>query len=101
MIKLYDGNQGSISSISTNRPKFDICANSQTILGSGSDPLSNIGGPMTRSRTRKIKNALNSLVLDIIEGELKKLALMELPMVHLLHIGPASTSTQVQINFRD
>ena len=96
-----DGNQGGTSSISINGPKFDICTNSQTTLSSGSDLLSNIGGPMTRSRTQKIKNVLNSLVLDIIEGELKKPALMELPMVHLLHIGSASTSTQVQINFRD
>ena len=96
-----DGNQGGTSSISTNGPNSDVCANIQTAHGSGSDPLSNIGGPMTRSRIRKMKIALNSLVLDIIEEELKKPALMELPMVHLLHIGPASTSTQVQIDFGD
>ena len=95
-----DWNLESTSSAS-NGSSSDTHTNDQIFPSSGSDPLSNIGGPMTRSRARKMNNAINSLIMDIMDEVSKKSASIELHIVNLLQIGPTTTPAQVQIAFED
>ena len=45
-----------------------------------------MSGPMTRSRTKKIKNALNTLILEIMDEEIRKPSSLEVSLVTLLQI---------------
>ena len=50
------------------------------------DPLSGIGGPMTRSRTKKMQDALNTLIEEVLmEGSTIKASEMS-KAIHLLSI---------------
>ena len=47
------------------------------------DPLQGIGGPMTRSKTKRMKEALHGLILEVHNGESKD---MQPTYVNLLQV---------------
>ena len=50
------------------------------------DPLSNMSGPMTRSRTKMMQSALNSLIVEIQEAEMQNSTLREFSTINLLQV---------------
>jgi hypothetical protein len=59
------------------------------------DPLHVPNGPMTRSKTKALKEALNALVLNVsTKSELKcPLEYQEETLVHLIHVQEGSNRT--------
>jgi hypothetical protein len=59
------------------------------------DPLHVPNGPMTRSKTKALKEALNALVLNVsIKSELKgPLEYQEETLVYLIHVQEGSNTT--------
>jgi hypothetical protein len=59
------------------------------------DPLHVPNGPMTRSKTKALKEALNALVLNVsTKSELKgPLEYQEETLVHLIHVQEGSNTT--------
>jgi hypothetical protein len=73
---------------------FSLCDVDQP-RNTSKDPLHVPNGPMTRSKTKALKEALNALVLNVsTKSELKgPLEYQEETLVHLIHVQEGSNIT--------